>query len=72
MNEANHSFLLRLWLERSDPSVWQAILENPINGERFGFNNREALFSFLEREEERLENETLSTKIMRIPKGDTP
>ena len=41
-----HSYLLRLWHTGHDCS-WKASLENPINGERQGFNSIEALFDFL-------------------------
>ena len=62
MNELYRSYLLRLWLEPNDPPVWRAMLENPANGERHGFSDLKALFSFLEQDTEKLENEIHTLK----------
>lgn len=51
------SYLLRLWLEPNDPPEWRAMLESPSSGERHGFSTLKALFSFVEQEAERLEQE---------------
>ncbi len=43
------SYLLRLWRSSQEtPSVWHASLENPMTGERQGFENVKNLFAFLE------------------------
>lgn len=52
------SYLLRLWLEPSNPPEWRAMLESPSSGERHGFSSLKALFAFVEQEAERLESET--------------
>jgi hypothetical protein len=71
MTAAYHSYLLRLWLESNEPPAWRAILESPVNGERHGFANLRALFTFLEQEAEQLEDETRSAQ-KKIPGGDLP
>ena len=43
------SYLLRLWMvEATDGTRWRASLESPITGERLGFQDLEALFTYLE------------------------
>jgi hypothetical protein len=43
------SYLLRLWAVKSaGGTYWRASLENPITGDRQGFPNLEALFTYLE------------------------
>ena len=43
------SYLLRLWMvEAADRNCWRASLESPITGERLGFQDLEALFTYLE------------------------
>jgi hypothetical protein len=43
------SYLLRLWCSNSEtPFIWRASLENPMTGERHGFENLKNLFAFLE------------------------
>jgi len=43
------SFVLRLWQVKSaDRASWRASLEDSISGERFGFADLEALFTYLE------------------------
>jgi hypothetical protein len=58
MTIAYRSYLLRIWLESNDPPVCRAILESPLNGERHGFANLQALFVFLAQDAERLAEET--------------
>ena len=42
------SYLLRLWQEHDQGAVvWRASLERPGTGERYGFADPEALFTFL-------------------------
>ena len=42
------SYLLRLWLAGDgDQPQWRFSLEDPLSGERFGFNNLEELVEFL-------------------------
>lgn len=42
------SYLLRLWrASGGDSHLWRASLEDPLTGERTGFNDLEALFAFL-------------------------
>ena len=54
------SYLLRIWLEPNNPPEWRAMLESPANGKRHGFPNLKALFAFVEKETERLQEETSS------------
>ena len=43
------SYLLRLWAVKSaGETYWRASLENPTTGNRQGFPNLEALFTYLE------------------------
>ena len=43
------SYLLRLWkVKAAGETLWRASLENPITGERLGFPDLEALFTYLE------------------------
>jgi len=43
------SYLLRLWAVKSTGGThWRASLENPTTGDRQGFPNLEALFTYLE------------------------
>jgi hypothetical protein len=43
------SYLLRLWAVKSaGVTYWRASLENPTTGDRQGFPNLEALFTYLE------------------------
>lgn len=47
-NRRGHiSYLLRLWQTDSDGLVWLASLENPMTGERRGFNDIDELTDFL-------------------------
>ncbi len=62
MTTAYRSYLLRLWLESNDPPAWRAILESPANGERHGFANLQALFTYLEQETQKMEGAALATK----------
>jgi hypothetical protein len=71
MTAAYRSYLLRLWLESNDPPARRAILESPVNGERHGFTNLPALFTFLEQEAERLEKE-LHPPQNELPTRDLP
>ena len=41
------AFLLRLWQE-DDTDTWRATLENPHDGECFGFPDLEKLYAFLD------------------------
>jgi hypothetical protein len=51
------AYLLRLWLEPNDSPQWRGMLESPSSGERSGFADLNALFTFLEQETKRLEKE---------------
>jgi hypothetical protein len=43
------SYVLRLWqVKRADRASWRASLENSISGDRLGFADLEALFTYLE------------------------
>ena len=43
------SYLLRLWKVKGEGGTrWRASLENPVTGERHGFPDLEALFTYLE------------------------
>lgn len=43
------TYILRLWMVQAPNGVdWRALLESPLTGERIGFPDLEALFSFLE------------------------
>ena len=43
------SYLLRLWrVKTASGTQWRASLENPVSGERQGFSDLEALFTYLE------------------------
>jgi hypothetical protein len=47
------SFLLRLWREKSDPSVeadWEAEIEHIQSGERWEFGTLDEMLEFLQRE----------------------
>lgn len=50
MNKTHYlSYLLRLWMVKAaDGNQWRALLESPLTGERIGFPNMEALFTYLE------------------------
>jgi hypothetical protein len=41
------SYLLRLWRVRDDGERWRAALERVEDGERLGFEDLEALFTYL-------------------------
>jgi len=71
MTAAYRSYLLRLWLESNDPPARRAILESSTNGDRHGFANLPALFTFLEQEAERLEEE-LHPPQKKLPGSDMP
>jgi hypothetical protein len=45
-----HSYLLRLWRANGGEGAWRASLESTHAGERIGFADLEALFSFLRRQ----------------------
>ena len=61
MTTTYRSYLLRLWLESNDPPVWRAILESPVNGERHGFSDLQALLTFIEKDARQLSEEAGST-----------
>lgn len=61
MTTTYRSYLLRLWLESNDPPVWRAILESPVNGERHGFSDLQALLTFIEKDALQLSEEAGST-----------
>jgi hypothetical protein len=43
------SYLLRLWtVKAASGTQWRASLENPMTGDRLGFSDLEALFTYLE------------------------
>ena len=47
------SYLLRLWRSTNDTTAsWYASLENPVTGERKGFNNLNDLVAYLQAEPE--------------------
>ena len=52
------SYLLRLWLERSqDIPIWRASLEKPGSEERLGFKDLESLFLYLQQKVAQAEKE---------------
>jgi hypothetical protein len=55
MNTFYRSYLLRLWLEQSDPPTWRAMLESPVSGERQSFSSLEKLYLYLEQETQQLQ-----------------
>jgi hypothetical protein len=69
MTVTYHSYLLRMWLESSDPPVWRAILVSPISGEQHGFASLQTLFAFLKQEAEHTEDEALSA--LKKSRGDS-
>ncbi len=62
MTTVYRSYLLRLWLELNNPPAWRAILESPVNGERRGFSDLQALFLFLQQETQRLVEADLAAR----------
>jgi hypothetical protein len=70
MTSEYHSYLLRLWLESNDPPAWRAILESPVNGERYGFSDLQELFKFIEQDARQLSEKGYSTERKKYARRD--